>query len=486
MIIRATNVANSELKALKFILIIVLIGAAAAGATAYWVWTELNSPVQHEMVGKPVNIPLGSTTDQTIQKLREAGIVSHALPLKLYIKLKGTGQLLKAGDYLFPSPIAPVAVVQRLEQGGEAAAKLTIIEGWTRWDIANAMAAIPTLKLKNADAALALMTDASGVRDLDPHAASIEGYMFPDTYFVQSTTTAKEVLDSAVKHFHQVWNEHLAQKARVKNQSAHDIVTVASIVETEAKLPQDRPNVASVIYNRLRKNMPLSVDSTIVYASKLAGKWRNDGKVYLSDINRDSPYNTRKYAGLTPAPVGNPGLKSLEAAVEPANTGYIYFVRDPARIDGAHNFYVDAAGFELGVQALRNWEKQQGTTKKNTSEPKSTAQIQTAESATTSALNVRKSAIEGASKNASRTGAETIESKLGATHTTAAKKETRATPAKKVTSAKKKVQPSHPSKPAKPTHSAAKAQSKPGKHNQKTSAHPANKSKPTKHSHKKH
>jgi UPF0755 protein len=334
-----------------------MIGFLFAGALCVWGWNDLNTPVEHQMSGKTVNIPTGSSIEQIVQKLQTDGIVAHGATLKLYIKLQGVGSMIKAGDYQFPSPISPKDVVQKLLEGGAAGNKLTIIEGWTRWDIAHAMAAIPSLKLKNADQALALMTDTTSIRDLDPRATSLEGYMFPDTYFVQSTTTPKQLLESSVEHFHQVWNKDLADLATARRQSPHDVVTVASIIETEAKLASERPVVASVIYNRLKQHIPLSVDSTIVYASKLAGKWRNNGIVYLSDVNRESPYNTRKVAGLPPGPVSNPGLSSLKAALEPANTGFIYYVREPSRNDGAHNFYVDAAGFETGVQALRNWEK---------------------------------------------------------------------------------------------------------------------------------
>jgi UPF0755 protein len=345
------------LKVIKTLLIVALIGFLIGGAICAWAWNDINTPAAHAMAGKPVNIPLGSSTDQIVQKLQADGIIQHASTFKLFIKLQGVGSLIKAGDYLFPSPITPKDVLQKLVEGGEAANKLTIIEGWTRWDIAHAMAAIPSLKLKNAEQALALMNDTSSIKDLDPTASSLEGYMFPDTYFVQSTTTAKELLENSVEHFHEVWKKELAALANSSKQSAHEVVTVASIIETEAKLPSERPVVSSVIYNRLRQHIPLSVDSTIVYASKLAGKWRNNGIVYLSDVNRNSPYNTRKIAGLPPGPVSNPGLSSLKAALEPANTGFIYYVREPSRNDGAHNFYVDAAGFEVGVQALRNWEK---------------------------------------------------------------------------------------------------------------------------------
>jgi UPF0755 protein len=133
---------------------------------------------------------------------------------------------------------------------------------------------------------------------------------------------------------------------------------VASLIETEAKLADERPLVASVIYNRLRKSIPLAVDSTVIYASKLEGKWRNDGKVYKSDVERRSPYNTRIHAGLPPGPISSPGESSLQAALNPSETDYLYYVREPSRDDGAHNFYSNGSDFEAGVQALRKWERE--------------------------------------------------------------------------------------------------------------------------------
>ena len=116
--------------------------------------------------------------------------------------------------------------------------------------------------------------------------------------------------------------------------------------------------IASVIYNRLQKDMALAVDSTIIYASKLEGKWRNDGKVYRSDVERRSPYNTRLHSGLPPGPIASPGASSLEAALYPANTDFLYYVREPSRDDGKHNFYSNPSDFEEGVRALRQWEQQ--------------------------------------------------------------------------------------------------------------------------------
>jgi UPF0755 protein len=165
------------------------------------------------------------------------------------------------------------------------------------------------------------------------------------------------VVEAMVRRFRQVWSDIGANNASAYTRTPGEVVTVASLIETEAKLAAERPVVASVIYNRLRADMPLGIDSTVIYASKAAGKWRNDGKVYLSDIERNSPYNTRKVRGLPPGPIASPGRSSLEAALRPAQGDYLYYVRDPSRNDGAHNFYSNSADFERGVQALREWER---------------------------------------------------------------------------------------------------------------------------------
>src|SRR5262249_31489692 len=137
---------------------------------------------------------------------------------------------------------------------------------------------------------------------------------------IVGNTAAEEVIARMVERFRQVRDSNFKDVTMTSNPSIHDLVTTASIIETEAKLKQERPVIASVIYNRLKKEMPLGVDSTIVYAAKLAGKWRNDGIVYQSDVDRQSPYNTRIVKGLPPGPVCSPGLASLKAALHPAKT----------------------------------------------------------------------------------------------------------------------------------------------------------------------
>jgi len=342
----------------RLILLIILVGMLAAAAFGAWTYRDLHTPITHAKTGQYIDIPKGTSPSAIVSRLVAEGVIKHEWPLKFYLKSTGKGSTLKAGEYDFPSPISPLGVLAKLQQGQRRLNRLTIIEGWTRWDIARAMAQVPELKLGSDAQALELMNNVSLISDLDPEAKNLEGYLFPDTYEFSPETTAPELIEMMVKRFRNVWKPDWTERARSLNFTTRQIVTTASIIETEAKLDEERPIVASVIYNRLQKDIPLAVDSSVIYASKLEGKWRYDGKVYRSDIERRSPYNTRLYAGLPPGPVASPGESSLKAALNPATSDYLYYVRNPDRNDGAHNFYSNGAEFETGVQALRKWERE--------------------------------------------------------------------------------------------------------------------------------
>ncbi|MEO7969856.1 MAG: endolytic transglycosylase MltG [bacterium] len=342
----------------RILLIISLLLLVIAGGATAWAYRDLHTPARHTKHGQYVEIPRGSSPTAVVNKLASEGIIRHKWPLTLYLKLTSQGTDLKAGEYDFPSPISPVGVLARLREGQQRMLRLTVIEGWTRWDIANAMVKVPEFGLSNADEALRLMDNVDLIKDLDPAATSLEGYVFPDTYDFPPDTKPADVIKLMVKRFRREWKPEWSKRASELRRTPRQIVTIASLIETEAKLSDERPLVASVIYNRLQKDIALGVDSSIIYASKLEGKWRNDGKVYKSDVERRSPYNTRLHAGLPPGPIAAPGKSSLEAALYPANTDYLYYVREPARDDGAHNFYNNEHDFGVGVQALRNWEAQ--------------------------------------------------------------------------------------------------------------------------------
>lgn len=337
-------------------MILVVLAGVAAGAFGFWVWSDLNKKTVHQSASTNLDVSRGERLDQILQDLHEKGILENVLPLRIYLKMTKNNPVIRAGAYTFPSPITPLEVLERLKEGGDFK-RITVIEGWSRFEIADALLNIPSFKLKDRKAALALLNNTKLIKDIDSEAKNLEGYLFPDTYFIDSDTTAAELVKEMVEKFRQVWSSGLSEQAKRRGRSAHSVVTEASIIETEAKLKSERALVASVVENRVRDKMTLSMDSTLIYAAKLAGTWKNDGKVYQSDIDRVSPYNTRLNKGLPPGPIASPGRASLEAAVNPVASNYIYYVRNPDRNDGAHNFYSDPNSFEKGVLALRAWEK---------------------------------------------------------------------------------------------------------------------------------
>src|SRR5215813_2674537 len=180
------------------------------------------------------------------------------------------------------------------------------------------------------------------VRDLDPRAPTLEGYLFPDTYHFTRTQSLHDMAATMVRRFRQ------AAKEMGLNQSVHDVVTMASIVEKETGAPEERPEVASVFYNRLQKNMVLATDPSVIYAALLNNRY--SGVIHQSDLRFDSPYNTYRKAGLPPGPISNPGRASLQAAMHPAQTDYLYFVSDN---QGHHNFSRTESEHARNVAAYR-------------------------------------------------------------------------------------------------------------------------------------
>ncbi|CAN5118554.1 endolytic transglycosylase MltG [soil metagenome] len=337
----------------KILLVIGLLIGLSLVVAGYTLDGELKAHAIHDD-NDVIAVTRGMALDEILSKLESKHILRKAFFLKLYVRLSGLKPVIRAGDYKFASPITPLEVLKTLEAGGIELDKLTVIEGWTRFEIADAMAKIKSLHIDRKQA-LALMNKTSLISDIDPMVQDLEGYLFPDTYFVQSDTKAEELIAAMVDRFRIVWGK----VQNPYNFTPHKAVTMASIVETEAKLEQERPIIASVINNRIARRMPLAMDSTIVYASKKIGKWKGNGIVYQSDLDLKSPYNTRKYSGLPPGPVGSPGQSSINAVLMPASSNYIYYVRDPAYNNGKHNFYSNAQDFEVGVQKLRAWEASQ-------------------------------------------------------------------------------------------------------------------------------
>jgi UPF0755 protein len=265
-----------------------------------------------------VEIAPGTSSRGMGRLLEERGIIRsrYAFDIARMVR-RGT---LKAGEYRFDRPANVFAVYDRLRRGDVYYRVVTVPEGYNLFDVA---AAVEAAQLTTHDAFLtAAHQDTALIRDLDPKATSLEGYLYPDTYRFQRTDTPATMLRAMVKRFRQ----EAAQIGLTGD--AHRVVTLASLVEKETPVASDRPRVASVMENRLRINMPLMTDPTVIYAAMLDNHYR--GTIYQSDLARDSAYNTYKHFGLPPGPICNPGAASLQAALHPASSDYLYFVADPA------------------------------------------------------------------------------------------------------------------------------------------------------------
>jgi UPF0755 protein len=288
-----------------------------------------------------VEIPRGTPTSQIARRLAAAGVIRSEF-LFLAVRAIRPHSTVKAGEYRFKEPATPWAVFDRMARGDVYLISITVPEGRNMFDIADHL---DSLKVVSREDFLAAARDPSLIRDLAPEAPSLEGYLFPDTYRFPRRITAADLTKMMTDRFRVVWKSLGATQSDV-----HRVVTLASLVETEARLPEERPLVASVFANRLRAGMPLQADPTTVYAALLENRYR--GRIFASDLANPHPYNTYRRPGLPPGPVANPGVSSLKAALEPADTKYLYFV---ARADGSggHRFSEDLAEHVSAVRKYR-------------------------------------------------------------------------------------------------------------------------------------
>jgi UPF0755 protein len=298
-----------------------LVALLAAGAAA-WLILAPFGPKSETFV----ELAPGSSTARIGQQLEAAGVVRSQFAFDLLRLWKGG--TLHAGEYRFDHPVPATEVYARIERGDVIARAVTIPEGASIFEIA--------ARLEEAglgarqDFLDAAVKQAGLVADLDPDARSLEGYLFPDTYQFERKASSAQIAATMVRRFRTVASE-LGLKGNM-----HAVVTMASLVERETAVDAERPLVASVFENRLAKNMPLMTDPAVIYGLQLEGRWR--GAIYESDLSHDTAYNTYLHTGLPPGPVGNPGARSLRAAMEPARTDYLYFVAAGANPQGRSLF----------------------------------------------------------------------------------------------------------------------------------------------------
>jgi UPF0755 protein len=325
---------------------IAVFGVVLAIGAGFFLWRAVREPYKgYAEPKKRIDVRRGLRTAAILQQLQKEGVLRDEWIPLVYMKALRGRDSLKAGVYEFDKPLAPVDVIDKLVRGDVIMASITIREGLDRFAIGKLFAA----EGFGTEAEWKKITgEPDLVRDIAPDADSLEGYLFPDTYKFDPGTPVTTIVKAMVANFRKHWGEEMA--FITTGLSPHQTVTLASIVETEAQLPQERPIVASVYVNRVRRRMLLGADPTVIYAMKLAGRW--NGNIRRADLQIDSPYNTYRKPGLPPGPIANPGLASLRAAAAPSTTPYLYFV---ARNDGSHVF---ATSNEEHNRNVERWQRQ--------------------------------------------------------------------------------------------------------------------------------
>jgi len=324
------------MKLFRLLLVLLLVAFAGAATAVYFT----SRPYQGFADERFIQIPKGTSTRAIAATLEREGVIQHGWQF-LLARVLSPGTKLQAGEYRFSKPASAQEVLSRINRGDTFYLELVVPEGQNMFDIAQD---IKRLHLFSDAQFLQAAKNPSSIRDLDPDAHSLEGYLWPDTYRLSRTTTAQQLCAAMTRKFRAKWRELHT------NANVHKAVTLASLVEREARVPADRPLVSSVFHNRLRDGMKLDCDPTTVYAALLEGRYR--GKIYRSDLDNPNPYNTYKNAGLPPGPIANPGFSSLQAALHPAETRYLYFV---AKTDGSggHTFTENLAQHTAATAAYR-------------------------------------------------------------------------------------------------------------------------------------
>ena len=305
---------------------IVFIVFSSVFLSAIFIYLSLATPVSFENKWKEVKIPEGSTFSHGISILKKEEIIKNEFVFLILSRIARTDRRLRAGYYNLNTSMSQWEVFDRLRKGMIVQYAITVPEGSTLEDI--------KLKLKSLnlidDNSWQLVTGKDFLAFLNVDAPSLEGYLYPDTYNFAKGADPKDIFSIMVHRLRENLNQSLKQRAKELNMSEKEVLTLASIIEKEAQVDSERPIISAVYHNRLKKKMRLQADPTVVYGIKRI----SDG-ITRSDLRRDTPYNTYVKEGLPPGPIASPGIKSIKAALYPADVGYIYFV---SKNDGTHYF----------------------------------------------------------------------------------------------------------------------------------------------------
>jgi UPF0755 protein len=330
-------------KALLFIFIPLFIFVCAAFVFFLELLNYADTPVRpgdSDIV--TVNVRPGQSLKTVADTLRQKKIIGNSLKFILIARMKGYDKRLKAGEYMLSAAMPPRKILEIMVKGTVRLYKLTVPEGYNLHQIAEL---VETLKLGTKSEFIKAATDTALVHKSGLEADTFEGYLFPDTYYFPKDVSVEKIISSMVNRFRSVFSPEWEARAKSLGFTVHQIVTLASIIEKETGAPFERPIISSVFHNRLKKNMRLESDPTVIYGIK-----NFDGNLTRKHLLTRTPYNTYAIRGLPAGPIANPGRMSLEAALHPEKTAFIYFV---SKKDSTHHF---STNLEQHNRAVRKYQ----------------------------------------------------------------------------------------------------------------------------------
>jgi UPF0755 protein len=322
----------------------IAIGLVLAAGLGAWVVTQrLNAPYRGFTDPEIfVEIESGLSVGAIADRLAAAGVVRDPLTFRIAARLAQADRHLQAGEYRFAEPASARDVATRLARGDVYTRGVTFPEGLTIHEMA------PIFERSGLGTAAefeAAARHVALVAEFDPTARTLEGYLFPSTYALSQRAGADGTVRAMVAQFGRAFDPALREQAAGRRLTPRQVVTIASLIEKETALPDERGLVSAVYHNRLKAGMLLQCDPTVIYALMLAGRWT--GNLRKVDLQMDSPYNTYRYPGLPPGPIASPGRAAIHAAVWPADADYLYFV---SRNDGSHVFASTLAEHNRNVE----------------------------------------------------------------------------------------------------------------------------------------
>lgn len=324
-----------------------MLAAVLGGAAAYRMMKWAEGPVLSEAEHPPskiVVIPDGATFLKIASLLEREHLIKSRSAFVWLGKSQDAERKVRPGEYELHAAMPPAEILAKLMAGRVVLHSVTIPEGYTMAQIADVVA---QQRITDREEFLKLARDKAFIASLGISAATLEGYLFPDTYRFPRPTPAKDVIRTMVEQLNQVFTPAWQARASDIHLSRHEVLTLASVIEKETGAGEERPQIAAVFHNRLKKRIPLQSDPTVIY-----GLPTFDGNLHKKDLSHPSPYNTYRWPGLPPGPIASPGADAIKAALYPAASSFLYFV---SKNDGTHQF---SATLDEHNKAVEKYQKQ--------------------------------------------------------------------------------------------------------------------------------